>query len=148
MPWWDPFDELHRMHRELHRMFHHFVGPIEEKLEYLAPAARTPLANIYETDSTVVAEFELPGVAKEDIELLVSENQIEVRTRKHKEERELKKGYYRYEAAAAQYYRLVTLPAKVVPEKAEASYKEGVLRVEIPKIELKKEEKAKKISVK
>jgi len=135
--WWD---EWRRFQEEMERSFRNLF-PIEKE------GVRTPISDVYETENSVIAVFEIPGVEKEDIELMVSEDRIEVSTKKKKEEEEKKKGYYRYEAEAKAYYRMISLPAKVIPEKAEATYKNGVLRVEIPKKE-KKLEKAKRIAVK
>lgn len=140
MHFWD--DDFRRFHEEMDKVLRSFF-PVEK-----AAGTRTPMADVYETENSVVAVFEMPGVEKEDIALFVSEDRIEVSTKKKKEEEEKKKGYYRYEAEAKSYYRIVSLPAKVVAEEAEATYKNGVLRVEIPKAEKKKLEKAKKIAIK
>lgn len=172
----DPFDEVSRLHEDMERHFNSFYGreghkqlPLKQGGEGKELADlrrfRTPLSNIYETENSVIATFELPGVEKNEIELNVTDTHIEVkveRSQKSKiygkldtpsesptkaEKEEKHKGVYRYESRSSQFYRALPLPAEVQSEKANAECKNGVLRVEIPKVK-KVEEKKKKIAIK
>jgi len=109
-----------------------------------------PKMDIYETEKEVVTEVELPGVNPEDIEVEVRENVLVVQAKRKAEKEEKNKGYYRKEISSGFYRRAVPLPAEVIAEKADASYKEGMLKISIPKKEVKKvkPKKAKKIKVK
>lgn len=113
------------------------------------PMIRTPKMDIYEDNGNVIAEVELPGVDPKDIDVEVKDNvlRVEAKTEEKKESKE--KGYYRKEMGARYFKRAVSLPAEVIGEKAEAEYKEGVLKITIPKVKItKKEEKKIKIKVK
>jgi HSP20 family protein len=150
---WDPFEEIRRMHEEMDRIFSRAFGSTK-----LLPHAsgkelkkyegfRMPLADIRETKNSVIAILEIPGVNKKDIDLNVTENAVEVKVQS-KAEKEVKgKGSYSYEARSHQFYRALPLPAEVKADEAEATYKDGVLRVEMPKVK-KLEAKKKKIEVK
>lgn len=110
---------------------------------------RTPRMDIYETDGEVVAEVELPGINPKNIEVEVKENTLKVEAKAEEKKEEKKKGYYRRELGRRYYKRVVPLPVKVIEEKAEATYEEGILKVVIPKVKpVKKKEKKIKIKVK
>ncbi|MEM4336610.1 MAG: Hsp20/alpha crystallin family protein [Candidatus Woesearchaeota archaeon] len=139
--YWDPFEEMRRMQEEMNRIFY---KPLLLGTKELT--VRTPVTDIKETEKSVIATFELPGADKKDIELNVTDDYVEVKVKKKQELEKKTKTEYRYEASAQQYYRKIALPTRVIAEKAEATYKDGVLRVEIPKQAAMKG--AKKIQIK
>ncbi len=159
--YWDPFDELDRMHQEMDRLFRRsFFGEERPMLEHkgdkgskteIAPwkAARAPVCHMHETETKIIAAFELPGVDKSDIELNVNERtidlKVESKTEKKHEDRE--KGAYSYAMQSQSFYRSVPLPKEVSAEKAVAEYKDGVLRVELPK-KHSDEAKARRLQIK
>ena len=110
---------------------------------------RTPRVDVYESDGKVVAEFELPGVNPEDIDVEVKNDMIKVEAKAEEKKEEKKKGYFRKELSRGYYRRIVPLPVNVQESKAEASYAKGVLKVSVPKVKpAKKEEKKVKVKVK
>jgi len=139
---WDPFEEFRRIQEEMNRLFY-TVGRLPSR----ELAVRTPVADIKETEKNVIVTFELPGVDKKDIELNVTEDSVEVRVQKKHEAEKKTKHEYKYEARAYAFYRKLALPVPVVSEKAEASYKDGLLRIEIPK-KVAKIEGSKRIQIK
>jgi HSP20 family protein len=99
----------------------------------LEVVSRIPVTDVVETENSVIATFELPGVEKQNIQLNVTEDTVEVKVEK-KAEKEIKdKETYSYEMRSQSFYSALPLPAEVVAENADASYKNGILRVEIPK---------------
>jgi HSP20 family protein len=148
---YDPFDEVRKMHEEMDRIFGRVFGArmlphkgieLEKYKDF-----RMPLSDLKETDNKVIATFEIPGANKEDIDLNITENSIEVKA-EQKTEKEIKeKGRYSYESRSHSFYRALPLPAEVKAEDAEARYKDGILKVEIPKVK-KLEARKKKIEVK
>ncbi len=149
---WDPFDEMYRMYEEMDRFFNRafrssrpLIESKEKGKSLTKKDFRMPIADIKETEKNVLATFELPGADKKDIELNITDDRIEVKVEK-KEEREVKdKGSYIYSSASSHFYRSLPIPAEVNPEKAKASYKNGILRIEVPKT--KKLQKSKKIMI-
>ncbi|MBN2422163.1 Hsp20/alpha crystallin family protein [Candidatus Woesearchaeota archaeon] len=158
---WSIWDEMRRMQNEMDRMFSSFwnIEPGEDRPLLSGPSTgssalqkkgyRTPLTDIWETDNKVIATLELPGMKKDDIDINVTDDQLEVNVEKkeEKEENDKEKGIYRKERRYAGFYRCFALPSNVKAEQAEASYNNGVLEVKIPKSEEPKA-KAKKIEVK
>lgn len=140
----DFIEEMKRIQREINRSFGELwekefralPSPKEESL-----AIRTPLADLVEKEKEIVATFELPGVDKKDIQLTVTENRIEVKAEKKQEAKVEKKGFYKEERRYAGFYRAMSLPTGVIPEKTKARYKDGVLEVIMPKAEDKKKNK-------
>ncbi|MHA1207937.1 MAG: archaeal heat shock protein Hsp20 [Candidatus Freyarchaeota archaeon] len=82
------------------------------------PETREPLTDVIETENEVIIVAETPGIDKEEIQLNSTENEVEIR-------------------AGNKFYKKVQLPAVVDPEKAKASYKNGILEIKIPKKEKK-----------
>ena len=102
---------------------------------------RSPLTVLEETDKEVIAKFEHLMVDKKDIQLNITEEKIEVKVEKKYEDKIEKKGYYKEERSYGGFYRALVLASKIIPEKAKAKYKDGVLEVTMPKTESKKKNK-------
>jgi len=109
---------------------------------------RAPRMDISETEKEIVAEVELPGVDPKNIDVEVKDNVLMVEAKQKEQKEEKKKGYYRKEISSGFYKRAVPLPVEVIGEKADAEYKEGILKVIIPKVSPKKVEKKKGVKVK
>jgi HSP20 family protein len=100
---------------------------------------RKPLTDYIENDKEITASVELPGVSKEDIKINTKENGIEIRVEKRQEKKDedKKKGYFRLERSYSGFYRYIGLPKNADQSKINASYKEGILEIKIPKMESK-----------
>lgn len=108
----------------------------------------SPKMDIYEENGNVIAEIGLPGVDPKGVDVEIENNvlKLEAKTERKKEKKE--KGYYRKELSQGYYRRAVPLPVKVVGDKAEASYKDGILRVVVPKVKEPEKKKSNKIKIK
>jgi HSP20 family protein len=97
--------------------------------------------DVFEDDKKVVVRLEVPGMDKKDFEIEVQGDVLVVRGEK-RFERETSEGRYRVlQCAYGSFRRLVPLPAPVATDKAKADYRNGVLRVELPKIKVDKPRK-------
>ncbi|MBU1975349.1 MAG: Hsp20/alpha crystallin family protein [Nanoarchaeota archaeon] len=132
------FDEMQKMRNEMDRIFKEFDG--RDALDYdpkgkaIAKQMRCPTMNQYETHTKLVTEIELPGVDKNDVKLFIAEDHAEVKV-EQKHEAEVK-GYYRKEARSQNFFRRIPFPVKVNVDLAKAEQKDGVLRIEIPKLKI------------
>lgn len=98
-----------------------------------------PRVDILDHDNDIEVQAALPGVKKEDLEVSVTDQAITIRTSTKEEKKEEEKGkYFRREIAQGQFQRTVSLPENVDGEKANASFKDGILKVTIPKTEKSK----------
>ena len=123
---------------EMNRMFNEFFrGGSGEEVGW---GVRTwaPPVDIYETDDAVVLTAELPGVSKDDVSIEIHQNTLILRgERKH--EAEVKEGdYYRAERAYGTFQRSFVLPTLVDQDQVQATYKDGVLELRLPKSEAAK----------
>lgn len=91
--------------------------------------------NLFEDNQRVIVQLEIPGLDKQDLDIEVQGNTLMVRGEK-RFERESTEGRYRVlQCAYGSFQRAVALPVEVRADQAMASYKNGVLRVELPKVE-------------
>lgn len=91
--------------------------------------------NLFEDDRRVVVQLEVPGLDKENLDIEVQGNTLIVIGEK-RFERENTQGRYRVlQCAYGNFQRAMPLPAAVIADQAKASYRNGVLRVELPKAE-------------
>jgi HSP20 family protein len=91
--------------------------------------------DMYQTDSDVVVKATIPGVNPEDIDISVSGDTLTIRG-DHKEEHESKeKDYFYQERRYGSFSRSVLIPVAIDPDKAEATFENGVMTLTIPKVE-------------
>ncbi len=101
--------------------------------------------DLYEEKDEIVAKVELPGMEKDDIEVNIIDHRLTVKGEKKKEKEIKEENYYRSERSYGSFIRALDLPKEVQAEKAQASFKDGVLEIRLPKTE---EAKKKEIKVK
>jgi HSP20 family protein len=114
---------------EIEKMFNDFNG------NEAGEGFWTPSVDISEETDKLVMSVELPGVDKKDVKINLHENVLTIEGQKSKQTEEQKDKYYRCERSYGRFSRSFTLPTKVVAEKIDASYKDGILTVVLPKVE-------------
>ncbi|MEP6706419.1 MAG: Hsp20/alpha crystallin family protein [Pyrinomonadaceae bacterium] len=141
---YDPFRDLRSLQDEVNRLFtSNLTRSFDD--EGIARGAWSPSVDIFENKDHIVLEAELPGMNREDFELSVENNVITLRGERHFEKKDDTDNYHRVERAYGSFTRSFTLPQTVSAEGANAEYRNGVLRVTLPKRE---ETKARRIEVK
>jgi HSP20 family protein len=91
-----------------------------------------PALDVFEKDGKLHVEAELPGIEAKDVQIEISDDVLTISGEK-KDEREVKEdNYVRSERSYGSFRRQVALPAGADTDNAEASFKDGVLRVAIP----------------
>src|SRR5438876_5058590 len=141
---YDPFRDLRTLQEEVNRLFSSNLTPSFGE-EGIGRGAWNPNVDIYENKDQIVLEAELPGMNREDFELTVENNVITLRGERRFEKKDDADNYHRVERAYGSFTRSFTLPQTVSAEGANAEYRNGVLRVTLPKRE---EAKARRIEVK
>lgn len=91
--------------------------------------------DLFEDDKRVVVRLEVPGLDKNDLDIEVQGNSLVVRGEKRFEKEETEGRYRVLQCAYGSFQRVVPLPVAVKTDEARASYKNGVLRIELPKAE-------------
>ena len=153
----DLLDELRRMdewmeewmERQFHGTIPYYAGVARRVLprtvEEMLAGAAAPSIDISEKEGKIVVAADMPGVEKEDITISIKGNVLEIGAEKKEETGEMEEGYIRRERGYMKFYRSVPLPAEVDAERVDATFKNGVLRIEMLKIGV---EEVKKIEVK
>jgi HSP20 family protein len=140
---YDPFRDVRTLQEEVNRLFStNLTRGFGE--ESIGRGAWNPSVDIYENKDHIVLEAELPGMKREDFELSVENNVITLRGERQFEKNEDSDNYHRVERSYGSFTRSFTLPQTVSAEGATAEYKNGVLRVTLPKRE---EAKARRIEI-
>ena len=104
-----------------------------------------PKIDVEETHNEIRVTAELPGMNKEDFSAEITGNRLMLRGEKKSSREDKKEGAYYYaECSYGSFVRTVALPCEVNTEEAEGEYKNGVLKLRLPKTE---EAKAKRVNV-
>jgi len=138
----NPFGDLYEFQRGLGRFLNEAFSAGAEA----APLSTwTPRADIHETTDAFHISLELAGINREDIKVNWENNQLTVSGERRFEKDVKEENYHRVERTFGQFFRAFSLPPNVNAEAINAEYKDGVLRLTLPK---KEEAKPKQIQVK
>ncbi|MDB6174758.1 MAG: Heat shock protein Hsp20 [Chthoniobacteraceae bacterium] len=136
---WTPFDRLATLRDEMNRLFD-VTQPSSTGLF----GGWSPALDVYDQKESFLILCELPGMKKEDIEITVQDNTLTVSGERKMERERVAGETFRSERYFGKFQRSVTLPASVESSQVQATYKDGILHVELPKSE---EAKQKQIQV-
>lgn len=132
---------LTRLQSEMNRMLEDFFGSSSggglssQFFGDFSPSRFVPRMDIAESGDKMKVTAELPGMSADDVEVNVHGDRLQIRGEKRQEETEEEEGYYRTERSFGSFERTIPLPEDVDADEAEANFKNGVLTVEIPKVE-------------
>lgn len=141
---WTPFRELSTVQERMNRLFEDVMKPPYRADEGLASSSWAPAVDIFETDKEIVLKAELPEMQEKDIEIKVEDNVLSISGERHMEKEVKEESYHRIERAYGSFNRSFTLPRTVDRDAIKAAYKDGVLKVSLPK---KEEIKPKQIKI-
>jgi HSP20 family protein len=130
---WDPFRDFLRMHEDRDRAF---ASLWRMGIGDLIPAgAWVPSIEVYENKNNIIVEAELPGVTKDNVSLNLTDDALSIEGER-KDEREKKGEHYLLrEATYGSFHRVIPLSQAVDGAKVKAEYKDGILKVTLPKAE-------------
>ncbi|HEX2464323.1 MAG TPA: Hsp20/alpha crystallin family protein [Thermoanaerobaculia bacterium] len=116
------------------------------KLTTKAATAWLPSTDVYRTNGDLIVKADLPGLKKEDVEVLVEDGYLVVKGERKEEKEEKEKEYFRSERTYGSFYRRVPLPEEFDAEKISAKVHDGILEVKVP-LPVTEAKEAKKIAV-
>jgi HSP20 family protein len=138
-----PFGDFERMRRDMDRLWDSFFerGTLrgEEAGEWL------PSLDVAETKNEIVVKAEVPGLEPKDIDISLSDGLLTIKGEKKQEREEKEENYHLVERTYGSFTRSIRLPKEVQSDKINASYKNGILKVVLPKSE---EAKKKEVKIK
>ncbi len=141
---WDPFRNIFTLQDRINRLFEDAFPRAANDAEDLPAFAWRPLADIFETESGVTILLDLPGVDKTDVCVEVKENILIIKGDRAVEKDVDDSSYYRRERACGSFQRSFAMRGTIAPDNIKATFKNGVLKIELAKPE---EEKPKQVSV-
>lgn len=135
---WNPHRSLFRLNDRFGSLFDSFFYPHTTDGGTENRWAWNPVVDIYEGEGSYVVTAEIPGVDKKDIEIDVKDRILTLKGERTTDTKVDEDHYYRRERHHGRFERTFSLPADVDADKIDASFKDGVLKIEIPKPEEKK----------
>ncbi|MTJ08279.1 MULTISPECIES: Hsp20/alpha crystallin family protein [unclassified Anabaena] len=129
---WDPFSEMGVLRRQMDRLFEQLLptnGDQREGITFI------PAAEISEADGNLNLKVEIPGLDAKDINLEVTPESVFISGERKSETKTEEEGTTRSEFRYGRFERVIALPTVVENDKVEADYKDGILRLTIPKAE-------------
>ena len=133
--------------REMNRLMESFLGrddSLAARILFGMQGEWAPSMDVTETENSLIVKAEVPGLAKNDIEVAVTGDTLTISGEKKDERKQTKGNYRMVERRYGSFRRSVTLPPGVDADKTQAEFKNGVLTITAPKTE---ETRPKKIAV-
>ncbi len=128
---WEPLRDFMTLREAMDRLFEEsFVG---RRPREWAVAEGTLALDMYQTEDAAVVKTSVPGVKPDDIDITISGNTLTISGQTREEEEVKQENYMRRERRFGSFSRSVVLPDGLEPDKAEASFEDGVLTLTIPK---------------
>ena len=127
--------------RDFDELVDAFLGTVRPATREVSSWANGPALNAWETPEALSVELEVPGLALEDLDLSVTAGVLQIAANVRSEKRDEKVSYHRRERRNLAFSRTLSLPFDVNVEKVEATLKNGILTVVLPKAEAAKPRK-------
>jgi len=140
---WNPFNDMLSIQEEMNKLFNTYFSrvsesPDSENLSWI------PAVDIFEDGESVKVICEVPGIKKDEVKISIQENVLTISGEKKRYPEDKEGSYHKVERRCGTFQRSFSLPSSVDQEKVKATYKDGVLTINLPKTE---EEKPKEVSI-
>jgi HSP20 family protein len=130
---WNPFRELDELENRLGAFFRRGFPSWTGKAETLGLPEWSPQVDISEDEKEYLVKADLPEMKKEDIKVTFENGLLSISGERKTEKEEKKKRYHRIERSYGKFERTFTLPEDADATKFAAEFKDGVLKVHVPK---------------
>ncbi|HEQ99743.1 MAG TPA: Hsp20/alpha crystallin family protein [candidate division Zixibacteria bacterium] len=131
---WRPSRNLESIQDEVNRVFESFFNtPMRRRAEDVG--GWYPDVDIVEDKDNIEVQVDLPGMEKDDIKVSVEDSVLTIKGERKGMREEKDKNYHQIERTYGTFTRSFSLPTTVEGEKIKASYKNGVLKIDLPKAE-------------
>jgi HSP20 family protein len=129
---WEPLREIASMQQQFGRLFN---GLLDWPGQAQPNGTWVPPLDVVETESELVYAFDLPGVAEDKIAIEIQDDTLTVSAEREQTAETSGERFYRFERRHGTFSRAVGLPQGVDDSRIQASYKDGVLEIRVPKPE-------------
>ena len=141
---WYPMHDMLGLRNRINRMFGDSFLPMFDDDNRLSLSHWKPAVDVYDNDNSIVVKAEMPGVDKKDIDISIKDGILTLTGERSVDNEVKDNDVYFMERAYGRFHRSFRLPGEVDPDAIKADYRDGVLKVEIPKPE---KSKSKQITV-
>jgi HSP20 family protein len=139
-----PFSVMRRISDEMDRLFENFgfgrsLFPSESGqgswdaggFGESAPSMWSPHVEVCERNGKLLIQADLPGMKRDDVNVRIEQDQVVIQGERHRQQENQQSGYYRSERSYGSFYRTIPLPEGTNSESATASFRDGVLEIEV-----------------
>ena len=145
----DIWDDMDRLFDRFRADFDDLFWPYgENSILSKYTNCRTPAADVADLGDKYEMNLEIPGITKDNIDIEVTPNGVEISAKYEDTQEEKSKNWLRRECSGMSFYRSFELPEELKTDDVEAEMNNGILTLILPKVEPKPRYKAKKIEIK
>ncbi len=116
---------------EMDKLFEDFFG--RTGFPSLVEGSWLPAVDVHETKKDVVVTLDVPAIDPKEVSISIADDRLTVKGERKREEETKDENCYKSERVYGMFQRVVQLPAQVLGDKAKATYKDGVLKITVPK---------------
>lgn len=138
--WTDMERSIDNLRRDMEKAFSSFPSITMPKMSHTS-------CDVIDEGNQFRVKMDVPGIKKNEVNLNVTDNSIEVSAEHKEESEEKKKNYLRKERSHVSYYRSLPLSEKILSDKVSAKLADGVLDIVLPKSKPTEKQKKKSISI-
>ncbi|WAL59751.1 Hsp20/alpha crystallin family protein [Thermocoleostomius sinensis] len=139
---WEPLREINALQRQMNRLFDDVMSPLSRYED--GNFTFFPPVELNETADAVHLKLETPGMEPKDLDVQVTAEAVSISGERKTETKTEENGVTRSEFRYGKFQRMIPLPARIDNQSVQAEYKDGILRLTLPKVE---EEKNKVVKV-
>ena len=129
--------EMTKLRRDMRRLFNRFWYDFGVPI-FPEEITESPSIDLSETEDTLIIWAKLPNVDPEDMDISVTGDTLFIKVETREETVEATGRYHRLERRSGSFFRTISLPCRVKVDEIEATYKEGLLKINMPKCEPEK----------
>ena len=123
-----------KLHRNIDNLYDQFFGPNFLSSTYLLGDGNwDPKLDISGGRKDITIKVEIPGIEAKDFDISIVGRRLTIRGEKKQEQTENEETYFRVERSYGYFNRTIELPSAVDPDKVDASYKKGILKIKLRK---------------
>jgi HSP20 family protein len=116
---------------EMDKLFEDFFG--KTLFPSVGEGSWLPAVDIHETKKDIVVIVDVPAIDPKEVSISIVDDKLTIKGEKKREEETKEETYYRTERVYGTFQRIIQLPVEVIGDKAKATYKDGVLKITVPK---------------
>ncbi|HUL22996.1 MAG TPA: Hsp20/alpha crystallin family protein [Thermodesulfobacteriota bacterium] len=129
------FKDTEEERGEMDRFWDTFLFGVPQKRDFWEEAEWLPAVDVAETRNEIVVNVEAPGMDPKEFDISLKEGTLTIKGEKKQEKVEKEENYHLVERRYGTFARSILLPQEVRSDKIDASYKDGILKVTLPKSE-------------